>query len=497
MASHSSIGRPGGSAGSSSNASHHYDPQTGQTYREFTSKLQSLPRNIGWEREGVLESEEGSFISKTKGARSFIDMLVTVVARNTHLLEFHHLEPVPPHILLLIWVEMVNDYKRMPLHSFMILSGLLSYHQRTSEGKWDLPKDVYKFHQTLKLAGSPFSNFTKPLMSKPFDFIVHLTLAGNEVCFENHELLSLTKLKNLGVLEIVQPRPLQDASNFPRVNDSVLRQWAITKDAFPLLRVLRIWGDYFTTRRTLSYLDRFPSLRVYDVAGLKNDWRDAAAGPSWKMMSYQWGWTLLESISEIIESLSTSSIYGDTSKAYSLMAYWDSGVDNDLLRELELFSAVVERIVDDEEAARLRESILPDKYQTYDFNYYLKQGKAGDRTGRWVWGYMLYCHIGRLTGNKDLVEQGMHDPRESFVIDDNLIPPRPYIELNIGDFEDTDKRGKFQSHCTFTRAIEQPSKKRPASPADPTPSPAPKKPSHPGPPRKLTKKQRFFDLSDL
>ncbi|KAI0880940.1 uncharacterized protein GGS22DRAFT_197266 [Annulohypoxylon maeteangense] len=504
MASGSSIDESSGSADGSSGPAHHYDPQTGQTYYEWKhSRSHPVFRSSDWENESRLYQDSDLSGPPEKGVRSLVDMLVTKVSKNSHLLDSDALDEVPPHLLHDIWDELNRISVHISLHSFMMLSRLLSENQRTYHKKAKLPKAIFKYHRSIKNAASPLANFTKPLMAQPLDFIVHLTLAGNQIYFETHELLALTELKNLGVLEIVQPHPIEDAAHFPRVNDSVIRHWASIPDSFPLLRVLRIWGDYFTTRRSLEYLNKFPALRVYDVAGKKKDWAHASVSPPWKKSTYKLDWTLLETITETIKELSSSSVYAHSAKAYSLMACWMP-----MFNDIELPEWIrdpsemeVEMIVGDKEATEFREKVSADEHQLYAFHHSLKHGLLDESIRHWFWGYVLYCHIGRLTGNEDLVKKGMHDPQESFVINNNLLPPRPYIEVNLGDFADTDDCQDFEYHCTFARALDLPSKKRRRSPsADSGPSTAPAAPaesSKPGPSRKLTKRQKFFDLKDL
>ncbi len=50
------------------------------------------------------------------------------------------------------------------------------------------------------------------------------------------ELLQLVQLTNLAVLEVIQPSDEANSWSFPRVNDSIVREWSTTPGAFPLLR---------------------------------------------------------------------------------------------------------------------------------------------------------------------------------------------------------------------------------------------------------------------
>lgn len=109
------------------------------------------------------------------------------------------------------------------------------------------------------------------MTSASFDFIAHLTISRGAT-FQVTELLRLSSMQNLGVLEIIQPSDAEEAADFPRVSDRVVRAWSETPDPFPSLRVLRIWGNDFTTSKSLEYVTNFPALAVYDVAGRDEDW---------------------------------------------------------------------------------------------------------------------------------------------------------------------------------------------------------------------------------
>ncbi|KAI1090534.1 hypothetical protein F5B19DRAFT_321678 [Rostrohypoxylon terebratum] len=486
----------------SSNASHRYDPNTGQTYREWTeSNATQAEDGTGWEYKGVEYTAPPLAVSPSskgpvKGPRSLVEMCTTVIVNNINLLEHDHdLDDVPPHLLLPIWKQLGEDYLLMPLRAFMFLSRATCINQRSTDVETKVPKDVYRYQQVIKELTGPLRTILKPLQNRPSDFIVHLTIGGKGLRFPTHELLLLTDLKNLGVLEIIQPAGLYNG--FPaRASDNILRGWA--EKPFPVLRVLKIWGQDYTTGRSLRYLDKFPALHVYDVSGRLNDWEQWAAPPQWKKLAYESGGSLLKKTTKIIDWLS-SSTYADVCKAYSLMRCWEPiglrplalPVPDEPLDEVTM-------VVGEQKAIDIREDMAATKDQMDAFNCFLRNGHNIDEGKRRWWAYMMYCHIGRVTGDMDLVKQGMHDPKQSFLIDSNAIPPRPYIEIALGDINDPQFEDEFEYHCTYVRVGDQPLQKRRAPSAEPDHTRGSGgNSSGSAPPRKLTKKQRFFDMKDL
>lgn len=103
--------------------------------------------------------------------------------------------------------------------------------------------------------------------------------------FSTHEMLCLADVKNLGVLELIQP--IDDgASVFPQISDRLIRGWTEKDDPFPLLRMLKIWANQSTTQESLQWVSKFPSLALYDVVGAKEDWQspvDVAQAEGWEL----------------------------------------------------------------------------------------------------------------------------------------------------------------------------------------------------------------------
>jgi hypothetical protein len=160
-----------------------------------------------------------------------------------------------------------------------------------------MPAKLRKYEEEKTEPVDPLESYIRPMTSASFDFIVHLTIAGG-VSFGVNELLSLTDLRNLGVLQIIQPCSISKADTFPRVSDRVLRAWSQldAPGAFPVLRVLRIYGNDFTTSESLKYVAKFPALVLYDVAGRSEDWRrrDTKENLDWDIRKHGMDGSVLE-----------------------------------------------------------------------------------------------------------------------------------------------------------------------------------------------------------
>lgn len=114
-----------------------------------------------------------------------------------------------------------------------------------------------------------FTVYTEPLQSNStFDFVSHVRLCGTSQ-IKAHDLVRLTSLNNLGILEIMEP-PDQRLP-FPRVNDRLIRTWSEETDPFPSLKILRILS-LSLTEQSLPYVSTFPQLCLYEATGPYSDW---------------------------------------------------------------------------------------------------------------------------------------------------------------------------------------------------------------------------------
>jgi hypothetical protein len=135
----------------------------------------------------------------------------------------------------------------------------------------DIPgPNLFNYGRTIHSPKSPLHIYTAPLASKSLDFITSLSIT---VTFPIPDLLRLSDIPNIGILEIINltnsMSELTETSTFG-VGDRLIRAWhlaATNNGAFPVLRILRLWNYENLTSQSLAFLNSFPALAVYDVAG--------------------------------------------------------------------------------------------------------------------------------------------------------------------------------------------------------------------------------------
>ncbi|KXJ89435.1 hypothetical protein Micbo1qcDRAFT_206376 [Microdochium bolleyi] len=225
-------------------------------------------------------------------------MAMKVVAANISSVEARHLSQVPKHLLRELW-RLVRKDREWTMSDvrywgvfvqFLINDWGFVDGDGPQVGMWCIKT---QFTQT---SPQPLLQILEPAISPTMVFITHLQLSEGVEC-SVRDIIALVKMVNLGVLEIIQPAGVTNAAEFPRVTDAVIREWASAESPFPVLRVLRIWGEDFTTFRSLQYLHKFPSLAIYDVAGNGSDWPKALSTPlSWTSKRRLWSTDLLEAI---------------------------------------------------------------------------------------------------------------------------------------------------------------------------------------------------------
>ncbi|OTA96015.1 hypothetical protein M434DRAFT_161673 [Hypoxylon sp. CO27-5] len=379
-----------------------YDSDTGQSYCEWFAEIARQNRTE-WYREQPLDHDQAQSSRGVKGVPSLVDICVKVVAKHISTCEVEDYESVPPHLTWRICEYMDKTHMRMPMQAFKIFTEQLSQDHWGRRKLRTMPTVFFKSRHTVERMPGPLSHYTNVLASASFNFIVRLTLCGRDLSINTHDLLGLTGLKNLGVLEIVHPGPLEETPNFPRVTDAVIREWAREPDAFPVLRVLRIWGEDFTTIKSIPYLSSFPSLAIYDVAGRRSDWHDDRKQPV-----EDFGWSSDEkdySLAAVFLSLSDKCTLFNSKAAYSCS------------EALNLMTLESNLIASEQPPTRKRRRGA----QTFELESAMSEDalfmievaveravKLSHMKGRGDpqdWGYLLYCYIGQLRSDGDLIAQ--------------------------------------------------------------------------------------------
>ncbi|KAI0844886.1 hypothetical protein F5Y00DRAFT_247660 [Daldinia vernicosa] len=443
-----------------------------------------------------------------KGARSFLDMIIRVVADNAAALEIGQLDDIPFRITYRVWKILVGERQPIPLQSYIVLATCLAKQHRQDEMPRPMPGGLFRFNYAVSSPFGPLNTYLKPLTSNSFDFIVHLTFAHCNTSFSEHEFLSLALLKNLGVLEILQPRR-SNIQVFPRITDSIIRHWSEVPNPFPVLRVLRIWGYDFTTFRSLTYLLKFPSLVVYDVAGWRRDWDQQLYLPD-----PNWDWDGSRFIAELHDCMfKYFNAHYPSSIPTPLTQHHNSSETEHPILNHEVGSygmpgAQAQKVM------ILKRDHIPSQPDTMVSEI---DNLCHDICLHFL-AYLLYCQIGRLWSDRDLASQGVSDTEKAFVTDNfRLIPPRPYISINFGSccnhmsnrlaemFHPTPEPScpcegyatLFQGHYTFIRKKNDTGKReyQPSSSHGLSGSNGPSDRSASNP--RLRKKRKMFSMEDL
>src|SRR5271163_3051325 len=137
----------------------------------------------------------------------------------------------------------------LSFHSWKVLSKALHKEEDVTFG-------MLHYSKTIKSPKFPLQVYTKPLISKTFDFITSLSINVNCPVVD---LVQLAKISNLGILEIINPDPWGETPS--GVGDIVLRAWgreAAEIRAFSVLRLLRLWNHEDLTEKSLQHIRSFP-----------------------------------------------------------------------------------------------------------------------------------------------------------------------------------------------------------------------------------------------
>ncbi|KAI0098431.1 hypothetical protein F4814DRAFT_121781 [Daldinia grandis] len=424
--------------------------------------------NTEWHRRRLSLNSVGETSAKArpsrseKGGRSFLDMIIRVVADNAAALEMGNLDNVPFRITCRVWDLLVQDRQPIPLQSYIVLATCLAKQHREDEMSRSMSESLFRFNYAVSSPFGPLDTYLKPLTSNSFDFIVHLTFAHHNTSFSEHEFLSLALLKNLGVLEILQPRR-STIQIFPRITDSIIKHWSEVPNPFPLLRVLRIWGHDFTTFRSLTYLAKFPSLVVYDVAGRRSDWTQKLRflGPDWYCDGNRYDYGATNQIVKYLDADNLTPVTILVARLHRALET-ERPILNHGLGSYGIPDAQAQKVM------ILKRDDIPSQPDTP----VSEMDSLHQNICIHFLAYLIYCRIGRLWSDRDLVAQGVSDTNKVFVTDNfRPIPPRPYISVNFGlccnHTRDRSREGShptpnsscsceghetpFQAHYTFIR----------------------------------------------
>ncbi|KAM5352070.1 hypothetical protein ACJ41O_004793 [Fusarium nematophilum] len=398
-----------------------FDETTGQVFKEWTVSRDSLTEADRQAADWSRHRPYPTFTARgARGPRPLVDMAINVVADNIGKIRSGaDLETIPIRLLWRIWRFL--EARGVCLHAWKLFSRLLT------DDEDEKTLGLYRFRQHICRPGTDLARYTSPLAAPPTHFITHLVLTGG-CSFSTHDLLCLADMPNLGALELIQPADELRAV-FPRVSDRLVRGWTEKSDPFPLLRILRVWGDQSTTQESLQWVSRFPSLALYDVMGAREDWASSEEA------ALKHGWEQADAPSGLEDSLLRYlMLFAPLEETRSnRLRDLAASIDNDLV-SLCSDSRCAVKFVQDRQAPPLLDYLTDTaKVQTpsWDTDAASREARACHGVAFEPWAFWLYSFLGQLSSDRDLAARGAR-PSTKAVAGPFVLPSRPLACLHLG-----------------------------------------------------------------
>lgn len=310
----------------------------------------------------------------------------------------------------------------MNLDAWKILSASLVRSEGQDDGE-DIPLALYKFRKHICHPTGGLPIYTTPLTSPSLDFVAHLVISGG-CAFPVSQMLALADMKNLGVLELIQMTG-SDGTATPEISDRLVRGWSEKDDPFPLLRILRVWGDQSVTQDSVRWVSRFPSLALYDVQAFREDWRTPHE------VALEHGW----------EAVETSTGPGDSLLGYLTRLSPSEQRLQDLARTAE--SDLLALCSDSRCAVRFDfnrqappllsylEGTQKQSIPSWDPDVALSGARACHGIAFEAWAFWLYSIVGQLNQDRDLENRKTRPPFQALV-GPFVLPSKPMACLFLG-----------------------------------------------------------------
>ncbi|KAF5696761.1 hypothetical protein FMUND_15604 [Fusarium mundagurra] len=394
-----------------------FEPDSGPAFSEYVMTREALTaeHNADWSRRRPYPSFKPR---GTKGPRSLVDIAISVVGDNFgKIRSATHLESLPKAILWRIWRYL--EARGVSLHAWKYLSKLLM-----EEGD-EKNLGLYRFRHHICHPGNNLTRYIQPLTAPPSDFITHIVISGG-CTFNTHDLLGLADMPNLGVLEIIQPT---EQTAFPNISDRLVRGWSEKPDPFPLLRVLRIWGDETTSKASLQWASKFPSLALYDVIGARDAW-DAS-----KVAAQEHGWEQADAPPHRLDDslLRYLMLFAPLEETRDRnMRDLAASIDNDLV-SLCSDSRCAVKFVQDRQAPLLLNYLCDTAKENtpwWDIDAASREARTCHGVAFEAWAFWLYSFLGQLCSDRDLEARGALPYMA--VAGPFILPSRPIACLHLG-----------------------------------------------------------------
>ncbi|KAF9873590.1 hypothetical protein CkaCkLH20_09049 [Colletotrichum karsti] len=399
-----------------------FDQSSGQVFKEAVAARppDAYENGRDWSKRTGLWPRRGRGGQGRKGARSLADMAMHLAAENIGDVTEQHLarDDLPRRYLWRIWRLLEN--RGVCFQAWKIFSKFLLAEDD------EKTLNLYRYRQHICQPTENLRHYLRPLASPAFDFIAHLVIAGN-CSFVENELLPLANLKNLGILEIIQPAD-ELRTVFPNVDDRLIRGWSEMKDPFPLLRILRLWSDESTSSQSLKYVSKFPSLVLYDVNAARADWTDAGEA------ALEEGWEVAEPEHGPNDSLLWYLMLFDSveeSKPRQLQGL-ARNINEGLMNFCQGSNQPIKFVAGDTAPSfldHLGDSAKRNLSMYVDVPGYEAQTCKGFPFE--TWAFWLYSFIGQLTKDEDLNRAGVA-PEKKTVSEELVLPSKPLACLQLG-----------------------------------------------------------------
>ncbi|KAI5466474.1 hypothetical protein BGZ63DRAFT_400852 [Mariannaea sp. PMI_226] len=401
-----------------------FDRESGQVFKEWTVPRDTISnsnseyrKSINWSRQRPYPAFKAR---GTRGPRPLVDMAINILADNIGEVDLDSLDDLPNTLLWRVWRFL--EARSTCFHGWKLLSKAL-----LDEGDDRKTLGLYRFRQHICRPGHELVRYTQPLTSPCVDFVTHLVVTGG-CSFTTHELLSLADMPNLGILELIKPADELRAV-FPTISNGLIRGWTEKEDPFPLLRILRIWGDESTTQDSLHWVSKFPSLALYDVRASRDDWQTP------EEVAQREGWELAASPSGPEDSLLRDLMLfapleeTRTNKLREL----SRRIDSDLV-SLCSDSRCAVRFVPDRQAPILLDYLTDNakiQMPSWDLDAPGLEARACHGIPFEAWGFWLYSLLGQLSNDRDLAARGVR-PDCQAVAGPFVLPSKPLACLYLG-----------------------------------------------------------------
>lgn len=306
----------------------------------------------------------------------------------------------------------------------------------------NISDDLLRYAESFPTPKLQFTMYITPLISNSFDFIACLCITTP---FPVPDLIKISKIRNLGTLEIVNTDTSSAGYAQTGVSDRLVRGWylaATNERAFPILRVLKLWNHDDLTSKSVAFLNGFPSLAIYDVRGCRFDPKD-------KITAINLGWKLNIETDILIVLERTCGKRTDYLRKQiqvnpGLQHLSKDGIKRMPRDELATFLVKYQASIEEQRASKKSKNVM-ERVINMDIYGLGKHQELDD----WEYAtYKTYARIGELRNDTDLQKAGV-PVSDAVICGHELLNPKPMVFLRLG--KSTEKMFPTTNAVSFIR----------------------------------------------